>query len=174
MRTSPTSRVFGLVLLLVAVGACSSGPPAISEVIVGKDKEVTQPTSTFDHQETLYGVAKIDNPPKNGKVTGRLVIVDVAGQQPGPIPGLEVTLDLGTGMNTTNFNFTPPPAGWPDGKYRLDVALLDETGAEKSQKGVEFATTGAPAAAAEAPATDVPAADAPAEGETTPATETQQ
>jgi hypothetical protein len=89
----------------------------------------------------------------------------VPGQQAGPIPGLEMTLPLTGGMNTASFNFSAPTAGWPNGKYKLDVVLLDGSGVEKGQKGSELTTTGnAPAAAAEAPAaaTDSAATDSAA------------
>jgi hypothetical protein len=146
--------------LLVAVGACSSGPPSLSDLKVGKDKDVTQPANTFAAHDPVFAVAKIDNP-NGGKVVGRLVVVDVAGQQPGAIPGLETTINLGSVMNTASFNFTAPTAGWPDGKYKFEVVLLDASGAEKGRKSSEFTTTGNETAApsAAAPATEAPAAD---------------
>ncbi len=162
MKTGGMSRVIGLTVLLVAVGACKSGPPSISELTVGKDKEVTQASNAFTATETVYAVAKIENPPENGKVVGRLAIVDVAGQQPGPIAGLEATVSLTAGMNVANFNFSAPTAGWPDGKYRIDVTLLDGAGAEKGQKSAEFSTSGNPPAA---PAAEAPAEEAPATGD---------
>jgi hypothetical protein len=161
MNVSVSSRIVALTVLLVAVGACSSGPPSLSDLKVGKDKEVTQPANAFAAHDAVYAVATIENPPKDGKVVGRLVVVDVPGQQAGPIPGLETTVNLNGPMNTASFHFTAPTSGWPDGKYQFEVVLLDGSGANKGQKSTEFTTTGnqteAPAAAAtstEAPATD--------------------
>jgi hypothetical protein len=161
MNVSPSSRIVALTVLLVAIGACSSGPPSLSDLKVGKDKEVKQPANAFAAHDTVYAEAKIENPPKDGKVVGRLVVVDVPGQQAGPIPGLEKTIDLTGPMNTASFDFTAPTAGWPDGKYKIEVVLLDGSGANKGEKSVEFTTSGnqteAPAAAAtstEAPATE--------------------
>lgn len=156
MNVAVWSRSIACAVLLVAVGACSSGPPAISEVKIGKDKEVTNAANSFDTRDTLFAVANIDNPPAKGKVVGRLAIIDVEGQEPGPIPGLETTLDLAGGMNKVNFNFSAPTAGWPDGKYRIEVVLLDESGAEKDQKVAELTMAGnqlaAPEGDTEAPA----------------------
>lgn len=160
------SRALALtVVVLVGAAGCKSGPPAIHDVKMGKDKEAAQATNTFDAKDTLFAVANIDNPPDKGKVVGRLSIVDVPGQQNGPIPGLETTLDLSGGLNKANFNFTPPNAGWPNGKYQLQVVLLDGTGAQKDQKNADFSTSGnqppAAPAASEAPAaTDSQAAPA--------------
>lgn len=146
-------KLCGAVVLsaLVALAACKSGPPAIKDLKLGKDKDATQTTSAFGAKDTIYAVANIDNPPDNGKVTGRLIIVNVPGQQAGPIPGLETTLTLTGGQNKVNFDFTPPTAGWPDGKYQLQVVLADSTGAQKDTKSADFATSGNAAAA---PATE--------------------
>jgi hypothetical protein len=138
-----------LALVLVAVVACKAGPPAIKDLKVGKDKDVTSPANAFGAHDTVYAVANIDNPPSNGKVTGHLVIVDVPGQQAGPIPGLEATVALTGALNQANFNFSAPTAGWPNGKYSIQVTLADASGAQKDQKSAEFTTSGnAPAAAA--------------------------
>jgi len=154
MNIGLSSRAVGLTVMLVSMAACSSGPPSVSDLKLGKDKEMTQAASTFDAHDTLYAVATITNPPANGKVVGHLSVVDVAGQEAGPIPGLEMTLSLANGLNTASFNFAAPTAGWPNGKYKIDVVLLDASGVEKGQKGAELTTTGnaPPAAAAATPA----------------------
>jgi len=141
MSRGKSSGVLALGILLV-MGACSSGPPAVSELKMGKTKDVAQASNTFDARDALYAVAKIDNPPKDGKVLARLIIVDVEGQQPGPIPGLESTLSLTGGMNNADFHFTPPNAGWPNGKYQLEVVLMDASGTEKDKKAADFTTAG--------------------------------
>jgi len=141
MSRSKSSGVLALGMLLI-MGACSSGPPALSELKMGKTKDVAQPVSAFDARDPLYAVAKIDNPPKDGKVLARLLIVDVEGQQPGPVPGLESTLSLAGGMNNADFHFSPPNAGWPNGKYQIEVVLMDASGAEKDKKAADFTTAG--------------------------------
>jgi hypothetical protein len=97
-------------------------------------------------------------------VQGRLLVVDVPGQQPGAIPGLETSIDLAPGINVANFSFSAPTAGWPDGKYQIEVTLLDEKGEQKDQKKAELTTSGNVAAAADA-ATDTAATDTAAEEE---------
>jgi hypothetical protein len=151
MKNAVRLRALASLLLLAAV-ACKSHRPALENVKMAKDKNAAQPASTFDARDTLYAVAEIDNPPEKGKVLGRLVIVDVPGQQPGPIPSLETTLDLTGGTNQVNFNFIPPTAGWPNGKYQLQVVLLDGTGRQQDQKSADFTTAGNAPADEPAPA----------------------
>ncbi len=55
----------------------------------------------------------------------------------GPIPGLEDTVELG-GSGTAIFTFSPPTSGWPKGKYKLEVLMLDEAGEQKDQKAASF------------------------------------
>jgi hypothetical protein len=71
------------------------------------------------------------------KVKGSLAADDVEGMPNGPIKGLETTLDL-AGSGTATFTFTPPPDGWPKGKYKLDVIMLNEDGQQKDQKSTSF------------------------------------
>jgi len=110
--------MLGVGIVLVAALACkfSASTANISALKLSKDKSASAETSTFEANDTVYAVATISNAPGKVKVKGRLSFEDVAGQQPGPIPGLETTLDL-AGSGTATFNFTPPPDGWPKGKY---------------------------------------------------------
>jgi hypothetical protein len=158
MKSRVFSRAFAVVAV-VAVVACSKGPAAIKELKVGKDKAVSAAASDFGPQDTIYAVANLDNAPANGKVVSKLVVVDVPGQQVGPIPGLESTLDLGTTNNVANLDFSAPTAGWPNGKYEIEVTLLDEKGEQKDQKKIAFTTAGNAPAAAAAPAADPTATD---------------
>ena len=173
MRKSLSISV--VALLLVAAGACKSGPPSISELKTGKTKDVAQTASAFDAKDTIYAVANIANPPKGGKITGRLIVVNVEGQQPGPIPGLETSMTLAEGLNVGNFEFSAPTAGWPNGQYQLEVVLADDKGEQKDKKTADFSTSGnAPAApAADTAATDSTATDTAADDTAADETTTQ-
>jgi hypothetical protein len=127
--------VAGLGLLLILAVACTT-ETAIKSVKLGKDAAVSSETSAFATGDTVYAVADISSGGKV-KVTGRLLIDEVEGQTKGPIPGLEVTKDLPS-SGTVNFNFTPPTAGWPKGKYTLEVVLTDDAGAQKGTKSANF------------------------------------
>ena len=121
---------------LLLASACNFSTAHLSGVKLGKDKAVTQESATFAPTDTIYAVAEIGNAGKT-KEKAQLAVVDVAGQQPGPIPGLEASVDTESGQNA-NFNFSPPTAGWPAGKYKLDVTMTDENGAAKGQQSKEF------------------------------------
>jgi hypothetical protein len=121
---------------LLLASACNVSTAHISSVKLGKDKAVTQESATFAPTDTIYAVAEIGNAGKT-KDKGQLVVVDVAGQPAGPIAGLEATKDLESSGSVT-FDFSPPTAGWPAGKYKLDVTMMDESGATKGQQSKEF------------------------------------
>ena len=129
----------GLGLLLVASSACSFSATTanISSLKLGKDKAVTQETSSFSPTDTIYAVADVSNVPDKVKVKGRLVIESVEGEQSGPIPGLENTVDL-PGSGNATFTFTPPAAGWPKGKYKVEALMLNDSGEQKDQKSASF------------------------------------
>ena len=127
-------------LLLAAVLACSASTANISAVKIGKDKSVTTEASAFEGSDPVYAVATISNAPGKVKVKGRLAFEDVPGQQAGPIPGLEKTLDL-DGSGTATYTFTPPPDGWPKGKYKIEVILMDDKGEQKDTKSATFSVS---------------------------------
>jgi hypothetical protein len=128
-----------LALLLIAITAChfSVSTANMSSLKLGKDKNVSQEASTFAPTDTVYGVATISNAPSAVKVKGRLVVEDVPGEKNGPISGLETTVDL-PGSGTATFTFSPPAAGWPKGKYKLEVVMLNGDGEQKDQKTASF------------------------------------
>ncbi|HMH45163.1 MAG TPA: hypothetical protein VK557_16865 [Pyrinomonadaceae bacterium] len=105
----------------------------LSSLKVSKDKAGSSETSSFGPNDTIYVVGTAANAPGKVKVKGLLAFDDVAGQTAGPIPGLEKTLDL-EGSGTATYTFTPPPDGWPKGKYKVEVTLMDDSGAQKDQK----------------------------------------
>ena len=137
MRKSNLNLAICSALLLVIVLACSMSTANLSSVKVSKDKTGLSETSSFGPNDTVYVVGTVSNAPGKVKVKGLLAFDDVAGQQPGPIPGLEKTLDL-EGSGTATYTFTPPPDGWPKGKYKVEATLMDDSGAQKDQKTATF------------------------------------
>ena len=124
---------------LFAVLACNFNATTanLSSLKLSKDKSGSPEASGFAATDTVYSVAEVSNAPGKIKVKGRLAFEDVEGQQAGPVPGLEKTLDL-PGSGTATFTFTPPPSGWPKGKYKVEVFMLTEGGEQKDQKSASF------------------------------------
>lgn len=142
MQLKQWSLSVGLGVLLVSAAACSISMTTanISSLKLGTDKSVTKETTSFTANDMIYGVAEISNAPSKVKVKGRFIVDDVAGEKSGPIPSLETTVDL-PGSGTATFTFTPPPDGWPKGKYKLEVLMLNENGEQKDQKTAEFSVS---------------------------------
>src|SRR6185503_7920393 len=115
----------------------SASTANISDLKVSKDKAATQPTSSFAASDTVYAVATISNAPGAVKVKGRLVFDEVEGAESGPVPGAETTVEL-PGSGTATFTFTPPSSGFPPGKYKVEVFMLNENGEQKDQKSSGF------------------------------------
>ena len=143
MRTARGGLLVSLGVLVFAALACnfSASTANISDLKLGKDQTASQSTNTFAASDTVYAVATISNAPGAVKVKGRLAIEDVEGEDSGPIPGLEKTLDL-PGSGTATYTFTPPPSGWPPGKYKLEALMLNEQGEQKDQKSASFTVGG--------------------------------
>lgn len=134
MRITRSILAISLGLLVVLALACkfSASTANISGLKIGKDKGVTTETSTFAPNDTVYAVATIGNAPGKVKVKGRLVIEDAPGEK-----GPEDTVEL-PGSGTATFTFTPPASGFPAGKYKIEVTMMNEDGEQKDQKAASF------------------------------------
>jgi hypothetical protein len=134
--------VISLGLLLALALACkfSASTANISGLKIGKEKNVSSETNNFAPNDTVYGVATIGNAGSKVKVKGRLVVEDVSGLKTGPMPGVEDTVEL-PGSGTATFTFTPPASGWPAGKYKVEVLMMDENGDQKDQKSAGFSVS---------------------------------
>ena len=142
MRNKKWDLALGLGLLIFVGLACnfSASTANISGLKLGKNEAVSTETSSFAASDTVYAVATISNAPGAVKVRGRLVISAVAGEESGPVPGLEKTIDL-PGSGTATYTFSPPPSGWPKGKYKVEVIMLNENGEQKDQKSADFSVS---------------------------------
>ena len=138
-----TNRIM-IAVVITAMAAfafgCSFSTANLSSLKVGKDKDVSQETSSFAANDTIYAVATVSNAPGKVKVKGQLVIEDVPGQQTGPVPGLEKTIEL-PGSGTATFTFTPTSDGWPKGKYKIETTMINEQGEQKDQKSASFSVS---------------------------------
>ncbi len=134
MKSSKSIFVASLSLLVLLALACkySASTANISSMKIGKDKSVSTETSTFAPGDTVYAVATIGNAISKVKVKGRLVVDDASGEK-----GPEDTVEL-PGSGTATFTFTPPATGFPPGKYKIEVIMMNEDGEQKDQKSVSF------------------------------------
>lgn len=144
MHKSRSNLVLGLGFILVTVLACnySFTTANISSLKVSKEKSAAAETSSFGPNDTVYAVAQISNTSDKHKVTGRILYDDVKGQDSGKlVPGAETTIDV-TGAAAATFTLSPPPVGWPNGKYKVEVTMKDEAGKQIDQKTTTFNVSG--------------------------------
>jgi len=134
MRTPRSMLVISVGLLVVLALACkfSASTANISGLKIGKDKSVSTETSTFAPNDIVYAVATISNSMSKVKVKGRLVPEDAPGEK-----GPEDTVELPS-SGTATFTFTPPAAGFPPGKYKIEVIMMNEDGEQKDTKSGTF------------------------------------
>lgn len=134
MRTPRSILVVSLGLLVVLGLSCkfSASTANISGLKIGKDKAVGTETSSFAPNDTVYAVATISNSPGKVKVKGRLVPEDAPGEK-----GPEDTVELPS-SGTATFTFTPPASGFPPGKYKIEVIMMNEEGEQKDTKSGTF------------------------------------
>ena len=138
MHIRKWSVVIAAALTLTLVSACSFTTANISSLKLSKDKDGKSETNTFAPSDSIYALATVSNVPSKVTLKFRLFTEDVVGQPKNqPVPQFDISLDLpSSGVGT--YSLTPPPAGWPAGKYRIDVAMLIESGEQKDQETTSF------------------------------------
>ena len=131
--------VIALLGLITLAAACSFNVSTakIGGLKMGKDKEMSQETTAFGADETIYSAVVISSNPGTVKVKAMLHIVEIEGQKAGPIPATETTATV-EGGGTASFNFSPPNNGWPHGKYKFEALMNNEDGEQKDSKSQEF------------------------------------
>ena len=132
------SLVGGAALVLALVSACSFTTANIRSLKLSKDKGGATETNTFAPSDSIYALATVANVPSKVTVKFRLFTEDVEGQpKNAPVPNFDMPVDLPSDGVAT-YSLTPPPAGWPVGKYRVEANMLIESGEQKDQETATF------------------------------------
>jgi hypothetical protein len=114
-------------LLIAAILCASVGRAGAATIKVtmttGPDEESA--TSFPADTPKLYAIFKTNGIKSGDKVRGVLIAEDVGTVAPPNTKVLEKTLDLDEDTQDGDFNFSKPTAGWPAGKYRVEIYLND-------------------------------------------------
>ena len=138
MRPRKFYPVFVAISALALASACSFTTAHISSLKLGKDKDVTNETTSFGSNDTIYAVARVSNVPSKVTVKVNLILEKVEGQpENAPEPGSEKSFDFPQDGWMT-YTLTPPPSGWPPGTYRVEARMFIENGEQKDQKSANF------------------------------------
>lgn len=124
MRRRIVSLILTLLTALLMV-ACefSASTANIKSATLARDEAGTQPTSTFEPDETFYLIIDLANAPDDTTVKAVWYAVDV-----GSVAPLNTLIDeasLTSGSGTLTFNLSPDGA-WAPGTYKVDLFLNDE------------------------------------------------
>jgi hypothetical protein len=144
MHTKRWNLALGLGLMLAVALACNFNfsTANISSLKIGKDEKTTSDTATFSPRDKVYIVATLSNTSDKWKMRCRLYFDDVQGQKSGElIPDSEKVIEL-PGAGTATFWYTWGGQGWPNGKYKAEVVMINDKGEEKDKKDSTFTVTG--------------------------------
>lgn len=137
------STLICLTLLLTWVAGCkvSCTTANISSLKLSKDKEGNGETKEFSPTDTVYCFATVSNNASKVTLKFNTFLEKVPGYpENAPQPKLSGSTDV-EGSDTTRFYLTPPPNGWPAGRYRIEIAML-YNGDQKDKKTETFTVTG--------------------------------
>lgn len=106
--------------------------PTINNFKLGKSEGIDTEARTFAPKESIFAVANVSNISGDSEVKGRMYIDEVAGQESGKMileKALEMSMD-----GSVRYKFSPPPEGWPKGRYKIEVVLIDSNDQQKDRK----------------------------------------
>src|SRR5262245_21294849 len=135
------TSLFAFAAVLAVVLACGATTANISSLKISTDEQGKNETKTFRPGDKVYAVAQISN--NGGKVDAKFRVLydDVEGEQSGnQVPGAEKTLEV-EGDRPAFFWITLPPAGFRNGRYKVEVSMI-YAGDQKDQKSSTFEVTG--------------------------------
>lgn len=142
MRMYKWCLTLGLGIILITANACSFTTANISSLKLSQDKEGKTEASSFGPHDTVYARAVVSNVPSKVTVKLRFITEKVEGQtENAPVPQFDKSFDLPRDGEVTYF-VSPPPAGWPAGKYRIEASMFIESGEQKDQKTASFDVSG--------------------------------
>lgn len=152
---------FVAALLVLTALACGFNVSTanIQEANMARDAAGSQPTTTFEQDETFYAVVELANAPDDTRIKAVWTMIEGDGEE----PNQQLWEDEVSGSNADiNFSLSNDQL-WPVGQYKVEVYLNDEL-----DRTLEFEVEGEVLAEAEPTATPTPVPEptaTPAEGE---------
>ena len=142
MKTNKWSFPLAVGMFLAVVLACHMSTANISSLKIATDEDGKNEQKTFKPGDKIYAVSQISNNPGKVQVKFRILFDDVKGETTGDVvSGLEKTLDV-DGSRPVFFWTTLPTSGASNGRYKVEVTMLNEKGEQKDQKTATFEVTG--------------------------------
>jgi ABC-type Na+ efflux pump permease subunit len=141
MKTK-SSFLLAVGLFIGVVLACNATTANISSLKVSTDEAGKNESKTFKPGDKVYAIAQISNNPSKVKAKFRVLYDAVDGEKAGEVvKGAENTLDI-DGDRAATFWITLPEAGFKNGRYKVEISMLTESGEQKDQETSTFEVTG--------------------------------
>ena len=143
MKNNKWSFVIAIGMFMAVVLACSMSTANISSLKIATDEDGKNEAKSFKPGEKLDVVTRVSNNPGKVQLKFRILYDDVKGQTSGDsVKSLEKTLDVEGSRSTFYWIELPPKGGDLNGRYKVEVSMLNEKGEQKDQKTGTFELTG--------------------------------
>jgi outer membrane usher protein FimD/PapC len=116
---------FVLLVSVISLGVAAAGDVTVRVTMSDELAGEAQSTFTSD-TEKIYAMFKTIGAKAGDKIRAALIAENVGDAAPPNTKVLETNIDMDGDTDDGDFNFSKPTAGWPIGKYRVDVYLNDQ------------------------------------------------
>jgi hypothetical protein len=147
MQAKVKHLLLPLGLIVAAAIACNFSTASLKDMKIAKDQDGKNEISKVGPSDKFYAVSQVSSNPGKVKVKFRILYDDVKGKKAGDLVTNfgtgETTLDV-DGSRPVYLELTMPPAGMPNGKYKIEAKMINEAGEEKDSKSATFNVEGFP------------------------------
>lgn len=114
-----------LIAIIISASVARAGDVKVKVTLTTESEDEPVTSFTADTPK-LFAIFKTKGIKNGDKVRGVLIAEDVGDAAPANTKVLEKTLTLEEDTDDGDFNFSKPTAGWPAGKYRIEIYVNDE------------------------------------------------
>jgi hypothetical protein len=119
-------QLFGfLIAVIISASVARAGGVKVKVTLTTGPEDEPVTSFTADTPK-LFAIFKTKGIKNGDKVRGVLIAEDVGDAASANSKVLEKTLTLEEDTGDGDFNFSKPTAGWPAGKYRIEIYVNDE------------------------------------------------
>lgn len=134
-----SSILISLAVLILVIIGCDTGPASITSLKTAKDKDGKEASAVFKADDKIFARADISNNLENTKIRSNMTAAeDLEGLKKGEIfPGTDSTEDFKSESDIQWLEYSHPD-GFPVGKYKINMELMDKEGKKLDSKSVEI------------------------------------
>ncbi|MGH9898652.1 MAG: hypothetical protein ACRD63_11930 [Pyrinomonadaceae bacterium] len=139
MKINKLNSAFAVGLLIAAVLACNFGTSTarLRNARLSRDKEGINSVNTYAPMDDVFAVIEVTSAPDKTSIKCKVIVEAVEGIESDKVV-FDRSLSLTGNIRQAYFQIHPPGAGWPEGKYKIEIYLAPQGGESQLQETLHY------------------------------------